>query len=544
MSADISFTDVNGNPLIGSGPVNWTIFDYNNNNIMTGVAQQNLSNAALWSAEFVLPQSCPLTNNGKRYSLVWNLPQLNSPGATGIERFQVIAANNPLQPGDKTDIIFFERQPFSDHLLTKEEIAGSSLHYTIHDAEGQKLYDGGLISANTGQIIEEDLIDYQITIDPERCDGLSAIRMGFTPYIGMWKYETIAGDINSELHMLYAINFKISVLIHKLRQSVDRAVMADINKYLAYTDVDMIAFLIRGLDRVNLAPPWISYYALGMLPAECQDIVIKCAAIELLRAQLLAEGISNAFEFSGAGVQLNVDRTALYENLINQWSNEVDANLKSIKRLLIRRSGPGILGVTIGRYCLVGDTWIATEKGGIQILDLYNSFTKGIQIPKIWSYDFENKEFGLKEANLVQLTTHTKDLVKVVFNSREEFVCTPTHPFLLTSLNYVEAAKLFKGANVFGEKEFVVDRIETLNLENEIPVYDIKMKENPNFAISYEETGYKLIVHNTNLVSMGNPWSWNRSGWTLPFPFSYSLAVMLSFGITSLVANSFLQNLT
>ena len=70
---------------------------------------------------------------------------------------------------------------------------------------------------------------------------------------------------------------------------------------------------------------------------------LLCSEMGALEAQYMAEG-EKAFDFSGAAISLNVDRTGMLQTMIDSIKGNLDQNLKPIKQVMTQKgytSGDG-----------------------------------------------------------------------------------------------------------------------------------------------------------------------------------------------------------
>ena len=177
----------------------------------------------------------------------------------------------------------------------------------------------------------------------------------------LWDYVTeSATTSDQQLHAFWTITPYSSTFIHAIRKLVDRARIGDANRYLNITMADLANALLRGMDYVINSAPMLTPFALDQMPITLMDYIVKAAAVDLLRAQYLAEGMSS-FDMQGLGVQLNVDRSQYLDGLAQQLTTDLQ-NLPASKRAwqqqgmplggtLIPGSRPiGILAISVGTY--------------------------------------------------------------------------------------------------------------------------------------------------------------------------------------------------
>lgn len=342
-----SFRDRNGATVVGNGdPAQWTIRDPDNNLVINGAGSQGRSDPSVWIARFTLPSAAPPTHNGERYQIHWELP-LASGSISSIERFEVIAHNDPLMQQDETpDVLVVEGKRFVDSLRLPGRVVDDTLKYEIRDLGNNLIMEeestGSTPDREVGDSVFYDF-DSDGPLDSLVAGGGST---GLTPYMGVWEYQ-LPGEASSfEFHGLYVANIHAISLIQKTRAIVDRANLQDVHPFLTYTDLDLLHYIYRGFEYINSQTPFLSTWGPGNFPHQMTDLVVKAGAMYALQAQYLAEGMTT-FDFQGLGVQLSIDRTQYIQTLVDQLSQELQDRVPRFKRLYIRSSSPGVLHISV-----------------------------------------------------------------------------------------------------------------------------------------------------------------------------------------------------
>jgi hypothetical protein len=115
---------------------------------------------------------------------------------------------------------------------------------------------------------------------------------------------------------------------------------------LAYTDGDLINYLERGLNLFNMIGGEVTGFTGTNMQGVLFDAWVTCASYYALGAQLMAEG-SLAFDFSGQGVSLNVDRTPQLDSALGRIEGLFDSRILPMKKSLWKQgyiSGDGSQG--------------------------------------------------------------------------------------------------------------------------------------------------------------------------------------------------------
>lgn len=345
-----SFYNKDQTPFVVSSPVNYKIFSYNDLFILDGSATQSPDQPADWYANFVIPEGSPVPQdvNNQQYRIQWfaENDQLNSQ-LQAVEYFQVLDSAEPLDYDSGLAVLV--GQPVRDHLVTSLPVLSYSV--SIVGPEDRLLY-----SFQQDNPISELKDNVYIT----KFDSKTAItsvtdrNMGLFPYLLMYDYQTAQGS-QSEIHTLYIASARAMVVVNAMRRYLDKARNYDIDPNLRWTDVELIHFVVQGLNRFNVSNPSITNYNLANFPQQYVYLIEKCAEVEALNALYLAEN-ARKFEFTGASVTLNVDRMDGIKAKMDEINSWLDANLEKQKSLLLKqfqsfaRTGVSLSSVTNGAY--------------------------------------------------------------------------------------------------------------------------------------------------------------------------------------------------
>jgi hypothetical protein len=178
----------------------------------------------------------------------------------------------------------------------------------------------------------------------------------------IWDYTLLESEeTNQEIHPFYTITPHTMPFLTAIRKLVDKARIGDVNGYLEYTMSDLCHAFMRGCEFVMQSPPASGGWSLIQTPISLKDPIVKAAALDMLRAQYQAEGMSQ-MDLQGMRTTLTVDRTQYLAQLIGELSQDLDANLVRIKNVWMAQGSPmgnllsggrrpiGILGLTRGSY--------------------------------------------------------------------------------------------------------------------------------------------------------------------------------------------------
>lgn len=336
-----TFVNKDNTPFEVTSPVTYDVTSFNGIHITSGSATQDINNPSIWYANFAIPENAPVPNdiNNEQYRIDWYAEGLNE-RLQACQMFQVIGSAEP--PVYDSTILCLVGQPIEDVLITSEPLLSYTM--TIQDENGNLLHsyqqDDPQSTLRNNVYITKYNSGTPIPQVTDQC-------MGYCPYIVTYTFTTQSGRQEVEVHMLYIINSIAAILINNMRRYLDMARNYDLNVDLRLTEEDYIHFITVGLQRINGANPNTTEYTLCNFPKNFLYLLEKCATVELLNAWYLAEGM-RSFEFTGASVSLNVDRTQYIEKKMDEINSWLDNNLEKQKELMIRKGNTaGNLGIAL-----------------------------------------------------------------------------------------------------------------------------------------------------------------------------------------------------
>ena len=357
-----TFTNADGTPFTVSKPVTYKVFSFNEDFILEGSAIQSQTQPQEWYANIVIPEGAPVPNDmvNQQYHIDWyaenTIPPYNAQ-MKATEYFQVLNVAEPLSYDSA--IALLVNQPFRDTLMTQFPV--EEFEVSIMD-ENNKVYFSDKITNIQSSFANNC---YVTNYDAGVIKQVTDQQMGICPYLVTYNYKTAQG-IETEVHTLYMVSGKAMVVVNNMRRYLDKARNHDVDPSLRWTDVELIHFVVAGLNRFNVSAPTITGYTISNFPTNFIYLVEKCAEHEALNALYLAEGM-RAFDFQGASVQLNVDRTQYLQTKMDEIGSWLDNNLEKSKALLIRTTqGNGLVG--IGLSSLTNGRWFGNHPALLRAL--------------------------------------------------------------------------------------------------------------------------------------------------------------------------------
>lgn len=339
-----SFTNEDGTPFVVSKPVSFKVYSFKEDFILEGAAIQSKTQPQEWYANIVIPEGAPVPNDmvNQQYHIDWYAENTLSPNNSQMkatEYFQVLNTAEPLSYDSA--IALLVGQKFRDSLITQFPV--EELEISIMDENSNVYYTDKVANPTASFMNNSYVINYE-TAEPIK--EVTDKNMGLCPYLVTYNYKTAQG-YNTEVHTLYIVSGKAMVIVNNMRRYLDKARNYDIDPSLRWTDVELIHFVVAGLNRFNACPPTITGYTISNFPTQYIYLIEKCAEHEALNALYLAEGM-RAFDFTGASVTLNVDRTSYIQTKMDEIGSWLDNNLSKTKALLIRTSqGNGMVGINL-----------------------------------------------------------------------------------------------------------------------------------------------------------------------------------------------------
>jgi hypothetical protein len=297
--------------------------------VLEGTGQQDPDNTGRWFSPVVLPEGMPPGD----YNIVW-LGSVSGVPNRNIERFTVAEEKSDYIEIDR---LFDETQPIVDALLVDDCDIVTDFNIRICSVDGNTL-----MTSFDAQRIARDGSIFYVT---EFSDSLRAGPSAFACYVVIWQF-TINDHPHVEYHFVYVANYKVLAYVNELRRMIDKAHLQHPNPALRWNDVDLVAFLNLGLQRVNASPPTQTNYTIATIPDTLIYYVLNATAIEALNSRYLAEAEA-AFSFNGQPVSLEVDRTGAIESALSHYTAALE-DLKTVKKGIIMATGGGGPGTGAG----------------------------------------------------------------------------------------------------------------------------------------------------------------------------------------------------
>lgn len=185
------------------------------------------------------------------------------------------------------------------------------------------------------------------------------LEVSLVPYQLVWKYwsSTNSAIVYQEYADFWVVNPPIMSAINDVLAKVSKA-RATLygSPDLTYTQPTILTWLRRGGDAFNGAHGQFTNFTFINALGVVREYWLMCAELAALESQYLAEG-EKAFNFQGAAISLEVDRTQYLDNAASKIQAKLDNELKAIKVNLIIKgntSGDGSANTTLLRPGAIG----------------------------------------------------------------------------------------------------------------------------------------------------------------------------------------------
>lgn len=189
-------------------------------------------------------------------------------------------------------------------------------------------------------------------------------------YTVIWRYSNKSGGSEyQESSKLWVINASIQSACGDVLARVAKA------RTTLYGSPDMLypiptilLWMRRGMDRFNGAYGIFTNFTMTNAKGAIREFWLMFTEYMAIQAQYLAEG-EKAFDYTGAAISLNVDRTQYLDSMANAIKQELDNELKPLKENLNRKgntSGDGsgdLSALSAGSYGAVGISFTPTNMG-------------------------------------------------------------------------------------------------------------------------------------------------------------------------------------
>jgi hypothetical protein len=334
-------------PLIPKDPLaypSYEILDPHGVAVQTGVLQAD-GGIGEYSTTWTVANDAMLSNPNSRYQ---------------FKAFIITSTNEQAEithEFDVQDVVVTATEDRSQSILS---LAGRSVRLQIQRTERIDLDNGGSLSlevilgntanalggtqpiapqatANTvtledGQIIETPFGDSFVYHYDIPAGILITANCG---YVSLWNIrQNIAAAEETQFQLIRTVDGQVLNLSVQLRQLIDKF-QKQRGRVQAYEDSDLVEYLDRGLEIVNVTYPITAWQMAFIGGSQFNSFILMAAAWYGLNAQYLME-VDLGFAFSGQTVTLDYDHTVGLAEAINRFRDYLSEAVSPAKLGFIR----------------------------------------------------------------------------------------------------------------------------------------------------------------------------------------------------------------
>lgn len=223
------------------------------------------------------------------------------------------------------------------------ELQGSLAHLTIVTPQAYQYMSCSLYRDNTlvsttplksGTRVASGWL-YSIDVDT------SGLPVSLENYTVVFSYGNNGKNEYQESSKLWIINASIQTACGDILARVNKARTTLYGSPdLQYPIPTILLWMRRGMDRFNGAYGIFTNYTMTNAKGGVREYWLMWTELMAIQAQYLAEG-EKAFDYSGAAISLNVDRTQYLDSMANAIKSELDNEFKPFKQNLINKGQTG-----------------------------------------------------------------------------------------------------------------------------------------------------------------------------------------------------------
>ena len=325
------------------GSVSWMLIDKNGTMFAQGNANDYLVSSTSFNtlveahADITAPSELPPTSEGNSYQIRWTLNVPSSP--TPIYSFESVTVTGlTVAPeGAETNIEMYG-DPFAVGAVLPQVYA--TAQFEMYDNLNRLLIPAGIIAVNTPVPVAGGVY-YTANIDPNAIlvTGANPLIAQLDPYVVSWKFkkDPVKVQITRMTSEVYIVNPSILSAMESCRSMVMKARttmfgMPD----MIFDEATMMGWLRRGRDMFNSAAGMLLEYTMTNATGGIREYWLQYAEIAMLRAHALAEG-EKAFNFAGAQITLDVEKSQYYTALADSMQAQLDQNIKPFKQNILKK---------------------------------------------------------------------------------------------------------------------------------------------------------------------------------------------------------------
>ncbi|QBX06506.1 head-tail connector protein [Burkholderia phage BcepSaruman] len=310
------------------------------------VQSDGLSHMVVAQSVVSIPTTVPPSLEGQKYQLRYTL-ELPQDIGIGADPLTGTPGQNRFYQFENVRVVGLNTVPLGTQPQVELKGVPATLSICVdkpYDNVTLEIWiDGNQVAAQT------PITDYERTANGYVFSGVvstSDFAVTLIPYTVVWKYwaSNNAANVVQESADLWIINPSIMTAITDVKAKINKARTTLYGTPdLLYPHPTILTWLRRGMDAFNGAYGKFTNFTMTNARGVIREFWLLEAEMAALQSQFLAEG-EKAFEFQGAAISLNVDRTRYLDEAQRIIQQRLDNELRDIKINLIikgQTSGDG-----------------------------------------------------------------------------------------------------------------------------------------------------------------------------------------------------------
>lgn len=336
--------------------------------------QNGLANIVTAKSVVTVPSNIPPNLDGTRYQLRYTLSLPQAIG-TPVDPLTGTPGQNMFYQYESLRVVGLNTVPLGVQPSVELQGVPATISIVV-----DKIYDNVTVELwadGTQVAAPAQISDYQQTANGWVYSGVistSQLMVSVAPYTLIWKYwtSTNSAEVFQESADFFVINASLMTAVTDVKAKINKARTTLYGTPdLLYPNATVLTWLRRGGDAFNGAYGQFTNFTFTNALGPIREFWLLEAELAAIQSQYLAEG-EKAFNFQGAAISLDVDRTQYLDTAAAAIQNRFDQELKAIKTNLIikgnttgdgsanptalQRGAIGAVGITItpasmwGRY--------------------------------------------------------------------------------------------------------------------------------------------------------------------------------------------------
>ena len=337
VNASVRFLDIDDEPVLDARlPVTYRVFDMNGNLVLTNSGIQDSVDRSLFTCSFTLPSSAKITEQGQTYRLQWSMTTVSKEKYDSRETFTVTASGGDISSYYPKDVVVIPGYGFFDRIALSQLVDITDPAFAV---EYKVITEQGCVSAKgvfpppfpaspTDPVITAAVVNgapvLTVTFTAQQAAALGIPKGVQQHFMGNWYVNSPVMDgPEIDAHPIYVITSRLQMLTNALYKMLSNGILQNVEPYLTWNAGVFAHHAIKGFEVVNNASPRVTAFSIDTpFPVGLTQFIEKAGMVSALRAQLMA--YQNDWDFQGAGVQLNVNRSGSIEAMISQLQGDLD----------------------------------------------------------------------------------------------------------------------------------------------------------------------------------------------------------------------------